>query len=178
APSRPTSTASSTCRARSCCRACWRAKPRPRRASGRAPAASRYRPPDEPWLAGSRRSCTPGVRPFRAGRRRTAPGLPAPGAYALLEQRYTRSPSDPAMQPDWHEVPKHHQDRTWAIYRKSVPQLFLERAAARPAAVALRYKDFGLYQEVTWSRYRDEVEACALGLIALGAEPGDRIAIM
>src|SRR5262249_61918067 len=42
----------------------------------------------------------------------------------------------------------------------------------------MRYKDFGLYQEVTWSRYRDEVEACALGLIALGAEPGDRIAIM
>jgi len=82
------------------------------------------------------------------------------------------------MQPDWHEVPKHHQDRTWAIYRKTVPQLFLERAAVRPAAVALRYKDFGLYQEVTWSRYRDEVEACALGLIALGVEPGDRIAIM
>ena len=55
---------------------------------------------------------------------------------------------------------------------------FIERVAARPDAVALRYKDFGLYQEVTWRKYRDDVEAFALGLIALDIEPGDRIAIM
>jgi long-chain acyl-CoA synthetase len=82
------------------------------------------------------------------------------------------------MDPHRHEVARHHQERTWAIYGKSVPQLFVERAAARPDAVALRYKDFGLYQEVTWRKYRDEVEAFALGLISLGVEPGDRIAIM
>lgn len=76
------------------------------------------------------------------------------------------------------DVPKHHQDRTWAIYAKSVPQLFLERVTARSDAVALRYKDFGLYQEVTWKKYRDDVEAFALGLMSLGVEPGDRIAIM
>ena len=82
------------------------------------------------------------------------------------------------MQQVWRDVPKHHQDRTWAIYAKSVPQLFLERVAARPDAVALRYKEFGLYQEVTWKKYRDDVEAFALGLMSLGVEPGDRIAIM
>jgi long-chain acyl-CoA synthetase len=82
------------------------------------------------------------------------------------------------MDPYRHEVARHHQERTWAIYAKSVPQLFVERAAARPDAVALRYKDFGLYQEVTWRQYRDEVEAFALGLLSLGVEPGDRIAIM
>jgi long-chain acyl-CoA synthetase len=82
------------------------------------------------------------------------------------------------MQPFRHDVPKHHQERTWAIYAKSVPQLFLERVAARPDAVALRYKEFGLYQEVTWRKYRDDVEAFAFGLIQLGIEPGDRIAIM
>jgi long-chain acyl-CoA synthetase len=82
------------------------------------------------------------------------------------------------MDPHRQEVARHHQERTWAIYAKSVPQLFVERAAARPDAVALRYKDFGLYQEVTWRKYRDEVEAFALGLISLGVEPGDRIAIM
>jgi long-chain acyl-CoA synthetase len=76
------------------------------------------------------------------------------------------------------DIPKHHQDRTWSIYGKSVPQLFFERVASRPDAVALRYKDFGLYQEVTWRKYRDEVEAFALGLMSLGVEPGDRIAIM
>jgi long-chain acyl-CoA synthetase len=82
------------------------------------------------------------------------------------------------MDPYRHEVARHHQERTWAIYGKSVPQLFVERVAARPAAVALRYKDFGLYQEVTWRKYRDEVEAFALGLISLGVEPGERVAIM
>ena len=82
------------------------------------------------------------------------------------------------MRPFRNDVPKHHQDRTWAIYGRSVPQLFIERVAARPDAVALRYKDFGLYQEVTWRKYRDDVEAFALGLIALGIDPGDRIAIM
>src|SRR5262249_20613101 len=82
------------------------------------------------------------------------------------------------MDPYRYEVPRHHQERTWALYGKSVPQLFLERAAARPDAVALRYKDFGLYQEVSWRKYREEVEAFALGLISLGVKPGDRIAIM
>jgi long-chain acyl-CoA synthetase len=82
------------------------------------------------------------------------------------------------MQAPRHEISKHHQERTWSIYGKSVPQLFLERAAARPDQVALRYKDFGLYQEKTWRQYRDDVEAFALGLISLGIEPGDRIAIM
>lgn len=82
------------------------------------------------------------------------------------------------MQPLRHDIPKHHQERTWSIYGKSVPQLFVERVADRPDAVALRYKDFGLYQEVTWRKYRDDVETFALGLIALGIERGDRIAIM
>ena len=82
------------------------------------------------------------------------------------------------MQSLWHDIPKHHQERTWSIYGKSVPQLFIERAAARADALALRYKDFGLYQEVTWRKYRDDVEAFALGLISLGIEAGDRIAIM
>lgn len=82
------------------------------------------------------------------------------------------------MELDWRHIPKRHQDRTWAIYGKTIPQLFRDRAAERPGLVAFRYKDMGLYREVTWARYRDEVEAFAHGLIALGVEPGDRIAIM
>jgi long-chain acyl-CoA synthetase len=81
------------------------------------------------------------------------------------------------MAPSWH-VSEKHQERTWEIYRKSVPQLFLERVEARPDAVAFRYKDLGLYQEVTWRQYHDEVEAFGLGLLSLGVEIGDRIAIM
>ena len=55
---------------------------------------------------------------------------------------------------------------------------FWSASLSRPESVALRYKDLGLYQEVTWRVYRADVEAFALGLIALGVEPGDRIAIM
>jgi long-chain acyl-CoA synthetase len=76
------------------------------------------------------------------------------------------------------DVPQHHKDRTWRIYGKTVPQLFVERFLERPDAVAFRYKDLGLYQEVTWRRYYDEVKAFAFGLAALGVERGDRIAIM
>jgi long-chain acyl-CoA synthetase len=82
------------------------------------------------------------------------------------------------MEANPHEVPKHHQERTWRVYGKSVPQLFLDRVVERPDAVAFRYKDLGLYQEVTWRKYLDEVESFALGLSALGVEAGDRIAVM
>jgi long-chain acyl-CoA synthetase len=81
------------------------------------------------------------------------------------------------MESDAH-IPQKHQERTWSIYGKSVPQLFLERVEARPDAVAFRYKDLGLYQEVTWRQYGDDVEAFALGLLSLGVERGGRIAVM
>ncbi|MFI6496305.1 AMP-dependent synthetase/ligase [Nonomuraea typhae] len=51
------------------------------------------------------------------------------------------------------------------------------RAERRPDAVAMRHKDFGVWQEITWSAYWDRVELVAHALLALGAEPGDRIAV-
>jgi long-chain acyl-CoA synthetase len=81
------------------------------------------------------------------------------------------------MQPSG-RIPERHQARTWAIYGKSVPQLFIERVEARPDEIAFRYKDLGLYQQITWRQYHDEVEACALGLLALGVKAGDRIAVV
>lgn len=75
-------------------------------------------------------------------------------------------------------VSEAHKKRAWDIYGKSVPQLFLERCARTPDAVAFRYKDFGLYQEVTWRQYQEAVEDFCCGFIALGLKPGDRVAIM
>ncbi|MET0193157.1 MAG: AMP-binding protein [Hyphomicrobiaceae bacterium] len=60
----------------------------------------------------------------------------------------------------------------------SIPQWFLARCAATPGGVAFRYKDQGLYQEVTWRAYRDAVEAFLAGLEALGLERGERVAAM
>ncbi|MFC4113701.1 AMP-dependent synthetase/ligase [Nonomuraea zeae] len=52
-----------------------------------------------------------------------------------------------------------------------------ERARNAPAAVAMRHKDFGIWQEVTWAAYWTQVELVAHALLALGVEPGDRVAV-
>jgi long-chain acyl-CoA synthetase len=52
-----------------------------------------------------------------------------------------------------------------------------DRAGATPDTVALREKDFGIWQEVTWGELWDWIERVAHGLLALGVQPGDRVAI-
>ncbi|HET8684950.1 MAG TPA: AMP-binding protein [Micromonosporaceae bacterium] len=52
-----------------------------------------------------------------------------------------------------------------------------DRAQATPSAVAMREKDFGIWQEVTWAAYWDNVQTVGHALLALGIEPGDRVAI-
>lgn len=51
------------------------------------------------------------------------------------------------------------------------------RAQETPERVALRDKDLGLWCEITWAEYWDNVQTVAHGLLALGVEPGDRVAI-
>jgi long-chain acyl-CoA synthetase len=43
---------------------------------------------------------------------------------------------------------------------------------------ALRFKRNGLYHDVTWQDYRGSSDRAAAGLIALGVQPGDRLAIL
>jgi long-chain acyl-CoA synthetase len=61
---------------------------------------------------------------------------------------------------------------------KTLGQIFLERAAERGQAVALREKDFGIWQRVSWSQYLEHVEHFALGLVSLGFKRGDHLAIL
>ncbi|GAB4272081.1 MAG: AMP-dependent synthetase/ligase [Deferrisomatales bacterium] len=56
--------------------------------------------------------------------------------------------------------------------------LLLERAAAHPDRVALREKEFGIWQRVTWADYLGHVRRTALGLARLGVAPGDNVAIL
>ncbi|HEY3968940.1 MAG TPA: long-chain fatty acid--CoA ligase [Planctomycetaceae bacterium] len=44
--------------------------------------------------------------------------------------------------------------------------------------VALRYKKWGRYQDLSWSDYRRQADGAAAGLIELGIQPGERVAIL
>lgn len=61
---------------------------------------------------------------------------------------------------------------------KSIPQIFLERVETEPDGIAFRYKDMGIYKAVRWKEYWDHVEDFCFGLLELGLETGDRVAIM
>ncbi len=51
-------------------------------------------------------------------------------------------------------------------------------AARLGPRTALRFKRDGLYHEVTWNDYRRRADRAAAGLIDLGIEPGDRVALI
>ncbi|MEW6352580.1 MAG: AMP-binding protein [Thermodesulfobacteriota bacterium] len=61
---------------------------------------------------------------------------------------------------------------------KTLPQVFLARASERGDTVALREKDLGIWQRVTWNQYRQHVRDFALGLHSLGFTRGDHLAII
>jgi long-chain acyl-CoA synthetase len=52
-----------------------------------------------------------------------------------------------------------------------------DRASTMGVRVAMREKVLGYWQEVTWSSYWDTVVTVGHALLALGVEPGDRVAI-
>ncbi|HSJ35891.1 MAG TPA: AMP-binding protein [Acidimicrobiia bacterium] len=51
------------------------------------------------------------------------------------------------------------------------------RAAEMPGAVAMREKDLGIWQEVTWEKLWEDIRLAAHALLALGVEKGDRVSI-
>ena len=60
----------------------------------------------------------------------------------------------------------------------SVPRMFLDRVAATPNAEAFRYPDSGGgWTSVTWQQVGDRVELIAAGLISLGINPEERVAL-
>jgi len=60
----------------------------------------------------------------------------------------------------------------------SVPALLHRNAQEFANAPAYREKEYGIWQSWTWAETRDEVEALALGLMELGINEGDFIAII
>ena len=44
--------------------------------------------------------------------------------------------------------------------------------------IALREKEYGIWQEVTWEQYAAHVRSVCLGLVQLGLRRGDKVAVM
>ncbi len=59
----------------------------------------------------------------------------------------------------------------------TLPAIFRERCRASARDIALREKRFGIWREHTWAEFFEQARDFGLGLVALGVEPGDRVAI-
>jgi len=60
----------------------------------------------------------------------------------------------------------------------SLPAWLLHHAAARPRAIAIRTKEFGLWREITWREHAERVGAVGRGLGQAGVSAGDRVLLL
>jgi long-chain acyl-CoA synthetase len=60
----------------------------------------------------------------------------------------------------------------------TLPQQLQHWAKLRPNETALRQKEFGIWQTVTWGQYEQKSRWFGLGLLALGLKPGQSLAIL
>ncbi|MBT6143890.1 MAG: AMP-binding protein [Gemmatimonadetes bacterium] len=61
---------------------------------------------------------------------------------------------------------------------QTIPGLFWDRVQRWGPNVALREKNFGVWEEFTWAEYGEQVRACGFGMIACGLEAGASVAIL
>ncbi len=60
----------------------------------------------------------------------------------------------------------------------TLPRRLVAQSQRLRGKVALREKKYGIWQEVTWEQYAAQVRALCLGLVRLGLERGDKVAVM
>jgi long-chain acyl-CoA synthetase len=60
----------------------------------------------------------------------------------------------------------------------TVPTLFWNRVQEWGERTAMREKDFGIWRAISWKQYGQNAKYACLGLISLGLERGDRVAIV
>jgi long-chain acyl-CoA synthetase len=59
----------------------------------------------------------------------------------------------------------------------TLPKLFLKKSAERGERIAMREKDFGIWQSYSWNDYRAYASDIAHGLLSLGLQRGDVVSI-
>lgn len=67
---------------------------------------------------------------------------------------------------------------SYDLKRYTLPQLLRLRAEKEGERVALREKEYGIWNEITYAEYYEKVLLFAHGLLSLGFNPGERLAII
>ncbi|WP_297776413.1 long-chain fatty acid--CoA ligase [uncultured Roseovarius sp.] len=60
----------------------------------------------------------------------------------------------------------------------TLPKLFRQNCRKFGSAIAIRERDFGIWEEYTWTDYYDRARQAGCALMALGIKPGDVVAII
>jgi long-chain acyl-CoA synthetase len=60
---------------------------------------------------------------------------------------------------------------------QSLPAVHRRQAERFGPRAAVRYKRLGLYHDLPWDEYREQVTACAAALVHAGIRPGDRVSV-
>jgi long-chain acyl-CoA synthetase len=60
----------------------------------------------------------------------------------------------------------------------TLPDIFFQQAKDQRHRIALRRKEFGIWNRITWEEYGKMVKKTAAGLIHAGLQPGDPVAIL
>ena len=58
------------------------------------------------------------------------------------------------------------------------PHLFFRQVNDRNQRIAMRHKDFGIWNRISWQQYGQMVQEVAAALISTGLQPGERVAIL
>ncbi len=83
-----------------------------------------------------------------------------------------------AQEIDAENARREREDISRAVAGWTIPSLFQEQLAAHPDVPALQTKRDGAWQATVYREYGERVRAAALGLIALGLEAGQAVAIL
>jgi long-chain acyl-CoA synthetase len=62
--------------------------------------------------------------------------------------------------------------------QETFPRLLLEHAQRRPDAAAMRVKEYGIWQTLSWGQLADTVRRLSFGLAAAGVGPGQHVVVL
>lgn len=70
-----------------------------------------------------------------------------------------------------------HDAPVAGVGARTPASLVRDWATSDPSRIAMREKDYGIWQEITWEKLWETVLHAAHGLLAFGVSPGDRVSI-